>query len=272
MQFARHIPVAPLFMPGDKPALFAKGAASGADALILDLEDAVAPDSKAAARAAVVARASADSPVIVRINAIGTPWFEADLAALVRCPPDAIMVPKADSRAALAEVHQRLGQVLPLIPLIETAAGLGALADLLSAPGVAVAAFGSLDFALDLDCLPEWEALLLARSELVLRSRLAGLPAPIDGVTPQFNAPELLQAEAERARGLGFGGKLAIHPRQIMPIRAAMLPTQMQVDWAEQVLAGLDSGAVAQVNGAMVDAPVIARARRILARAGIDRA
>ena len=257
-------PVTPLFVPGDRPALFSKAAQSGADAMIIDLEDAVAPAAKAAARDAARLHTIHNIPVIVRINAHGTTWHQDDLASLASADIAAIMLAKAETRDSIDAIKIALGRQLPVILLIESALGLNALSQLMLAPEAVLAAFGSLDYALDLDCAPDWEPLLAARSEIVLRSRLAGLHGPIDGVTTNLNDPEITGLDASRARSLGFRGKLAIHPKQIEPIRIAMTPSVDQIAWAEKIIAATRNSAVSSVDGAMVDAPVIARAKRIL--------
>lgn len=258
-----HPPVAPLFVPGDRPDRFSKAAQSGTDAVILDLEDAVAPENKDEARSNVAGHTLRDLPVIVRINGPTTDWFKADLAALARVPLAAIMLPKAESTEDLAAVQTGLGRTVPIIPLIETAHGLVHVSEILGGPGAMVAAFGSLDFALDLGCIPAWDNLIAARSEIVLRSRALGLSAPIDGVTPSIDDLALIEKEAKSASGLGFGGKLAIHPRQIASIRTGFEPSDDQITWAKRVLACEQSGA-AKIDGMMIDRPVLLKARQIL--------
>ncbi len=259
------LPTAPLFVPGDKPALFSKAALSGTDAIIIDLEDAVAPTTKIAARDAARQHGIKDIPIIVRINASGTPWHEDDLAALANADIAAIMLPKAETQESIVALTKPLGRILPIIPLIESARGLNGLTHLLQVPNVIGAAFGSLDYALDIDCTPDWEPLLSARSELVFRSRLAGLPGPIDGVTTHLTDLDITYQEAIRARSLGFRSKLAIHPKQVALIISAMKPTAEDIIWAEKIVSIAEGEAVRSVDGAMVDAPVTARARRILA-------
>jgi citrate lyase subunit beta/citryl-CoA lyase len=149
--------------------------------------------------------------------------------------------------------------------LVESAAGLGNLAALLRARRVIAAAFGSIDLAVDLGCDDAWEPLLAARSELVLRSKLAGIAPPIDGVTVATDDAPRVTQEAKRARSLGFRGKLAIHPKQLVPIRAAFRATEAERAWATRVLAAIETdprGALT-VDGCLVDRPVIERARRI---------
>jgi citrate lyase subunit beta/citryl-CoA lyase len=258
-----HTPVAPLFVPGDRPDRFVKAAQSGTDAVILDLEDAVAPENKDVARSNVAGHALRTLPVIVRINGRTTDWFKADLDALARVPFAAIMLPKAESAADLDAVQTGLGRTVPIIPLIETARGLVHMSEILRGPGAMVAAFGSLDFALDLGCIPDWDNLIAARSEIILRSRALGLSAPIDGVTPFIDDVALIEKEARSASGLGFGGKLAIHPRQIVPIQTAFAPSDDQIAWATRVLACEQSGAV-NIDGMMIDRPILLKARQIL--------
>lgn len=262
-----RLPTAPLFVPASKPALFAKAEASEADAVILDLEDAVAPDEKATARQAVLSNELSQKPVIIRINSTSSPWFTDDLAALRGAHSDAVMLPKAERAADVAHIIKSIGRDIPVIALIESAKGLAALSDILSDPHVVGLAIGTLDLALDLDCAPDFEPLLMARSEMILRSRLAGRGGPLDGVTPDFNDMARVSEDAKRVRALGFAGKLAIHPKQIRPILEAMRPSSGEIAWAEKILASLAGRAIAGVEGVMVDAPVIERARRILERA-----
>lgn len=250
---------APLFVPADRPERFAKAATSGADAVILDLEDAVAEGAKETARSALRSDFT-DKPVIVRVNAIGSAAFEADLAAVATLRPDAIMLPKAE------DVHQigALNDVLPcpVIALIESARGLAIARKIAATKGVVRLAFGSVDFCADLGCAHAREVLLAARFELVLASRLAGISAPLDGVTVLLDDLSATSEDAAHAREIGMTGKLCIHPKQVAPVLRAFAPSQSDIDWAHRVLASGD-GAV-QVDGAMVDEPVRLRARAIL--------
>lgn len=262
-------PVVPLFVPGSRPERFAKADASGADAVILDLEDAVAPLDKDRARDAIVAEAATlKSSVIVRINAAGTSWHHDDLDALRGLDGICIMLPKAEDAADIAAMTSRIGRDLSVIALVESAKGLSCLSHLLDAPAVVAVAFGSIDFSLDLGCADDRLALLAARSEIVWRSRAANRSAPIDGVTTNFANPEIVEADARHAMELGFGGKMAIHPRQIDPIWTSFLPNRKETEWARSILAVAASGEAAQVNGQMVDCPIVERARRIVHRAG----
>ena len=258
---------APLFVPGDRPERFAKAAASGADAVILDLEDAVAAERKVFALEQVCDHGLDGSRTIIRVNPHASPRFEADLSALRKARFAALMLPKVESVEDIAAVHAALGRIAPVIPLIETAAGLARLTAILAAPSLCQAAFGSIDYALDLGCEPGREPLLAARCELVLRSRLAGLAAPLDGVTTTIDDPAAVEQDARHAAALGFGGKLAIHPRQIAPIGRAFLPDEAAVAWARRVVSTATEGSAQSLDGQMIDRPVVERARRILARA-----
>jgi citrate lyase subunit beta/citryl-CoA lyase len=255
-----------LFVPGDRPERFDKALAAGAGQVILDLEDAVAPESKQRARDAVAAFLRADRPVVVRINAAGTPWFDDDLAMAAR-PGVTVMVPKAESAAALASV-QRAAPQARLLPLIESAAGMSAVDEIARAPQVQRLVFGSIDFQLDLGIEGDAEELLYFRSRIVLASRLADLEPPVDGVCTALDDADALRAESARARRLGFGAKLCIHPRQVAVVEAAFAPSDEEVAWATRVLDAAEGahGAAVAVDGRMVDRPVLLKARRLLGR------
>lgn len=276
----RSAPRSYLFVPGHRPDRYARALASGADAVIIDLEDAVPEADKASARQALAqwlsshpataAGTSSAPQVLVRLNASGTGPHDADVQAcrqgLARL--HGVVLPKSEHPADLA----RLAHALPgaaLLPLIESAQGLAASLDVARAPGVQRLVFGSIDFQHDLGIDGEGEELLLFRSQLVLHSRLAGLAPPVDGVSTALDDAPAVHAEAQRARRLGFGAKLCIHPRQIAPVHQAFVPTAAQLDWARRVLAAAQAsgGAAVALDGAMVDRPVILRAQSLLARA-----
>lgn len=263
-----------LFVPGDRPERFAKAAAAGADAVILDLEDAVPAAHKDAARMHVLDWLGSGNRAWVRVNGVGSPWYAADLVALTAARGLAgFVVPKAEDPDALedlgAQLHHGAAPGAGLVALVESAIGVHRAVDLASCDGVTRLAFGSIDFAVDIGADGSWESLLAARSALVLASRVRGIAAPIDGVTAALRDPQLLAADVRAARALGFTAKLCIHPAQLPSVRAGFAPTDDEVAWAERVVAAVsgaagDTGAVA-VDDAMVDAPVLARAERILA-------
>lgn len=274
-----------LFVPADRPERIAKARASGADVVIVDLEDAVAPEAKPRAREALaqvldqaMAQASGQgagdgAALLVRINAAGTPWFEDDLELCRHPGVDSIMLPKAEGIDEVCAVVETTFK--DVIPIIESARGVHETAQVARVPGVVRLAFGSVDLALDLgiDCAPEGEEieLLPFRAQLVLAARLAGLAAPIDGVSTAIHDLPRLQKDAERSRRQGFGAKLCIHPQQIATVRAVFAPSAERVAWAQRVCAAFDAagGAAVAVDGQMVDLPVYQRARAVLRDAGL---
>jgi len=262
-----------LFVPGTRRERFDKALASGADRVVLDLEDAVAADDKASARGAVAAwlraAAPADRPrIVVRINDAGSPWFAADLAALGDALATSVLLPKAESSAQIAQTRAALPHA-SILALIESARGVSEV-DGIAAGGVQRLVFGTLDFALDLDMDISTDALALgyAASRIAIASRLAGLPAPVAGVTPQLDDEARLLSDLADARRYGFGAKLCIHPRQVQPIHAALRPDAQALDWAQRVLiADAASPGAARLDGRMVDRPVVLQAQRTLALA-----
>ncbi|QPG70185.1 HpcH/HpaI aldolase/citrate lyase family protein [Mycolicibacterium mucogenicum] len=257
-----------LFVPGDRPDRFAKAAASGADLIVLDLEDAVAPDAKSAARDAVDGWLSAGRQAVVRVNGTDTPWFTDDVA-VASAHQCAVMLPKALGAEHVALVARRLPCRIPLIALIETASGIQAAGEICAADRIAAVAFGSIDLSAELGIRPDdRQALLHARSVVVLAAA-AGKPAPWDGVTTAVHDDEAVRADAAHAAQLGFGGKLCIHPRQVAIVNAQFEPSPAEQAWAQRVLdAAADSrGSACVIDGCMVDKPVLDRAARLLARA-----
>lgn len=255
-----------LFVPGDRAERFDKALASGAHAVILDLEDAVQPERKDAARAAVAAwLATATQPVHVRINPQGTPWYDADCALLQHPAVAGVMLPKAQTPADVAALAALLRPGQHLLPLIETVEGTFQAEAIARIEGVQRLAFGSVDFMSDSGIAHD-DALLPVRIQLVLASRRAQRQAPIDGVSLAMDDAELLLREARRSRSEGFGGKLCIHPRQVAPVHQAFEPTEAEIAWARRVLQAMEGqplGAVA-VDGKLVDKPVVLRAQAIL--------
>lgn len=252
-----------LFVPGSRPDRFDKALASRADAVIVDLEDAVPPEQKSAARDALASWLHPERPVIVRINAAGTPWFEEDCRLAGLPGIAAVMVPKAERSEEIWTVAQA-GR--PVFALIETASGCEHVNAIARTEGVTRLVFGSIDLQLDMGIEGDDDELLLFRSSLVLASRLADLPAPVDGVTVAIADEASLAAAARRARRMGFGAKLCIHPQQVAAVNAAFTPSEQDIAWAQRVLAAASAsaGAATIVDGRMVDRPVILRAERIV--------
>jgi citrate lyase subunit beta / citryl-CoA lyase len=255
-----------LFVPGNRPERFAKACSAGADAVIVDLEDAVPPAGKAAARAAVAAWLSPAQPVLIRINGAETEWFHGDVELCKAPGVAAVMLPKTERIDHLRRVEEQLGDAVPILPLIETAQGLWSALEIAQVHTVERLVFGSIDFQLDLGMQADEGELLYFRSQLVLVSRIAGVQAPVDGVSTAVDDAEQLRADTLRARRLGFGGKLCIHPKQISHVNECFRPTPDEVVWAKRVLeaASAAKGAAIAVDGKMVDRPVIFKAQGIL--------
>jgi citrate lyase subunit beta/citryl-CoA lyase len=259
-----------LFVPGDRPERFDKAAAAGADLVVLDLEDAVAPDAKDRARDDVVGwLRSTDAPAAVRVNAAGTPWHDRDLAAL-RDVGRAVTVvlPKAEDVASVAAVVDALTGADGVVALLETARGVLRADAIAAVPGVVRLALGTYDLAAELAVDPDDpSAMAAARGGLVLASAAAGLAGPVDGVTGDVRDADRLVADVRRAVALGFAGKLCIHPAQVGPTAAAFAPGDDELAWASRVVDAAESAGdgVILVDGRMVDRPVVDRARRLLA-------
>ena len=271
-----------LFVPATRPERFPKAFAAGADAVVLDLEDAVEASRKADARRIVgdwlvSALPSASTATFVRVNAPGTQWLDDDLAWLkalgvAATHVHAVVVPKTETADAL--VHVATASASPVLPLLETARGIVKAVDVLSARAeIAAVLFGAEDLTAELG-IPrtlEGEELLLARSRVVLAAAVAGVD-PIDAVWTDFSAPGGLQRDATRAKALGFRGKMAIHPDQVAVINEVFSPTAEEIAAARRLVEADDRArahgeGVLRLDDRMVDAPVIKRARRVLALA-----
>lgn len=261
-----------LFVPASRPERIAKALAARPDVVIVDLEDAVAPAEKVSARAALLdwLDVNPSARVTVRINAAGTSWHETDLVACRHAGIVGVVLPKAESATQIGHALTTSGK--PVLPIIETGAGLEMLGEIAKAPGCTRLVFGKLDLAVELDLVPEESdpeelVFLPYRAMLVLASQRAKLPAPIDGVFTAIDSPSALGRYAERARRHGFGGVLLIHPVQVGPVTTAFTPTPADIEWAKAVRAAAEAwgGGVVVLNDRMIDAPVIARAERILA-------
>lgn len=256
----------PLFVPGNRPDRIAKAQASVTDTVIIDLEDAVAETDKAQARSDIKAVLKKHSKVstFIRINGYQTDWYNDDVALCAGLPIDGIVLPKAES----IETLQSLCSILPpnqkIIALIETAIGLANVRSIATACDRL--AFGSIDYCVDLRIQHTRMALLHARSEIVMASRLANLCGPLDGVTMNVSDAAVIQDDAMHGSELGFAGKLLIHPAQIVAARRGFAPSKSEIIAAEQVIAASKNGGVVSLDGKMVDAPVVAKAREVLER------
>ena len=261
-----------LFVPGHRPERFAKALASGADAVIIDLEDAVPLDAKDTARSALLSAwadfdADQRARLLVRVNPVGTPWHEADLAAVASLPGlGALMLPKAENPQQLEHAFTACG--VPVLPLIESAEGVGQMDAIARASGVLRLGLGHIDLQADLRiiCGPDEAEIAPIRLAMVVASRRAHLPAPVDGVTTATTDADVLARDAQRSRRFGFGAKLCIHPAQVAGVHQALAPTEAECDWARRVLVAevAAGGGAFSVDGKMVDPPVLLLARQIL--------
>jgi citrate lyase subunit beta / citryl-CoA lyase len=260
-----------LFVPGTRPDRFSKALASGADCIVLDLEDAVAPEDKKLARDGIVhwfsTAAAADcARTVVRINDAGSNWFGEDLRGLQACGCTQALLPKAEEPSQVAAVMAAV-PAARVLALIESARGVARADEIAAASGVTRLVFGTLDFALDLDIdiAEDASGLAYAAGRIAIASRVAGLPPPVAGVTPQLDDVQRLLADLTLERRQGFGAKLCIHPSQVAPIHAALQPGAKALAWARRVLeADAASPGAARLDGRMVDRPVVAQARRTL--------
>jgi citrate lyase subunit beta / citryl-CoA lyase len=256
-----------LFAPGHSAKLLDRVFTAGADALMLDLEDAVPPQHKAEARR-MVAAALADPPAParawVRVNAARTDMCAADLDA-VAGHAYGIRIPKTESPDDVAWVAAR-APGLPIICAIENARGVLAAQEIAAAPGVRHLAMGGVDLQRDLNTSGGNAQTAYVRSHLVVCSR-AGIEPPIDSVFSRLSDDAELRSQAEFARSLGFSGKSAIHPRQLPVLHEVFTPSEREVAWAQEVLEAFDAAGGAALrlpDGEFVDLPVAQRARRVL--------
>jgi citrate lyase subunit beta/citryl-CoA lyase len=265
-----------LFLPANRLNRLAKALESGARYVIVDLEDGVGAAEKESARASVRVTAIENSEdwkrrVLLRINAPGTASCAADLEMItgLDTPPAGLLIPKAGSLESIREVASRCALAghknIGLHALIESARGLLNLPAIANSKGLlASLSFGSADYCAETGAEDTAEALLWARSAIVAAATGAGVPA-YDSVCLQFGDQELLRAQCVHARRLGFAGKLAIHPDQVAVIDEEFSPSDDMVRWARRVVQSeANMGGIGVIDGEMIDAPVLARAHRIL--------
>jgi citrate lyase subunit beta/citryl-CoA lyase len=260
-----------LFLPASRPELLGKVHRWRPDAVVVDLEDAVAPAGKDAAREAGVLQADLRLPgitVLVRVNPPGTPWHQEDLDAACRSGAAGVVLPKAERPEDLAAVRERLAadRDAPVVVAgIETAVGVVTARELLTG-GATAAYFGAEDYVADIGGrrTPDGLEVLYARSQVALAGRLGQVPV-IDQAVVALHADDAFTTDAERGRDLGYAGKICIHPDQVALAHAVFTPSDADVDHANRVLAAAGSG-LAVVDGQMVDDVHVRLARQVLAR------
>src|SRR3954470_7256330 len=249
-----------LFAPGGDERKLANALASEADLVVADLEDAVAPAEKPAARE-VVARMA---PRVVRVNGADTEWFADDVALVASMELDVLVLPKSSPEAVAALGNEGP----PVIAIVETAQGLRLAYETACSPRVAALIIGAVDLGAELGLEPRADGLeiLHARSRVVVDSAAARIRAPFDIVHLEIEDDDGLEEQAAFARSLGFRGKVCIHPRQVPIVNRVFLPGEREVAWAQRVVEEFEASGegVLAVNGEMIDLPVVERARRIL--------
>lgn len=263
--------IAPLFVPASRPDRFAKAAASGADAIIIDLEDAVPPARKDEARANLTAAKALTVPIFVRINAAGTPWHADDLQVCCRMEIGLVCVPKVESVGLLDAIISKLGAGTRLVVQIETAAGVSDAAAVAAHHAVGQLAFGPADFFLDMGMAQSQEMADHIVRVLALASRTGGIFAPLDGPCFSVGDQALLARECKSAAACGAGGKLCIHPSQVSTVQENFLPSETELEWARRVAEAAQDGSAQIIDGRMIDAPIIARAKAVLELAAATR-
>lgn len=255
-----------LFVPGARPERFEKALAAGADVTCIDLEDGTPPQSKDEARAATAAFV-AERPAAVRINGVGTPWFEADVEALKGIAGlTLIMLPKAESAEQVALLSEKLGAGhAPLWVVIESTEGLRNAWDIAAAPGLEGVLFGGADYSVDIGSDMEWDALAYARGRLVAACARAGVQL-LDVPFLDVRDPDGLIAATRRVRAMGFTGRACIHPDQVRGVHEALTPTPAQVEHANKVVEIFEAaqGGPALLNGKLIDLPILRAAERVL--------
>lgn len=271
-----------LFVPAANLSLIKKAVSSDADVVIVDLEDAVALSEKETARRVMgeaLETYKHEKKMIVRINALETSFWEADLETAINNGAAGIMLPKAEDEQGIQRVADKIrqisggkGEAFELIPLVESAKGVQFAFAIASAdPLISVIAFGSIDFSLDIGCelTPEGLELLFARSHLVIASKAAGIGSPIDAVYPDLKDPEGLKKQTVFAKQLGFKAKLVIHPKQLDVVHQVFSPSKEELDMAREIVEAFEKAeksgvASIKIAGQFVDYPVYKKAKKIL--------
>jgi citrate lyase subunit beta/citryl-CoA lyase len=263
-----------LFVPGTHPQRFEKALNSGADNVIIDLEDAVSVEEKGNALENTLAalRAGLSRPVFVRVNTIDSPWFGGNVKELVELALSGtgslkgIILPKVEDASPLESLRAVFPENVQIVGLIETAVGLHHAVKIAAAKGLTRLAVGAVDLSEDLGAENGSAIIDFAYAQVVIASRLSKIRAPLASPPMALRSPNVIETNARRLRGMGLGGSLCIHPDQVAPIHSGFAPTQHEVEWATRVMDSI--GGAVQVNGEMVDRPVREKAARILTEAG----
>lgn len=261
-----------LFVPANRVERFEKALNTQADVIIIDLEDALPVDLKVSARQALKEWliTNPQHQIMIRTNAKNTAWFKEDIELARLKNVKAIVLPKTESPEDIEAILAV--ENIDIFALIETPAGFANIRQIAKTTSVQALMFGSIDFQLEMNMQGGYAELLSFRNEFVLASKLAGIQAPIDGVTIDFKDEALIQLETQQAKNLGFTGKLCIHPNQVNIVNQVFSPSEEEIKWAQSVLKTVEEaqGQAASLDGKMIDLPVILRAERIIQQAELD--
>ena len=263
-----------LFVPGTHPLRFEKALKSGADNVIIDLEDAVSVEEKGQALENTIAelKKGLSRPVFVRLNTIDSPWFGENVKDLVELALSGtqslkgIVLPKVEDAASLESLRALFPEHIQIVGLIETAVGVHKAVEIAAATGLTRLGIGAVDLSEDLGAEKDSSIIDFAYAQVVIASRISRIMAPLASPPMALRDPAAIETNARRLRAMGLGGHLCIHPDQVAPIHAGFAPSSSEISWAARVMDSV--GGAVQVDGEMVDKPVREKAARILAEAG----
>ncbi len=266
-----------LFVPASRPDRVHKALATNADLVCVDLEDGVGASEKDSSRQSLISLLSAGNldlaRLSVRVNDPATELGRKDLQAIADLQQslELVLIPKAADASTVEQVFEQCPNIQKSMVIIETAKGLSNVFALAAHELVSAVCFGSADWSTEMDCTMEWDALLYARSRII-HAAAEGGSTPIDGAWLQLDDEEGLETESRQLRSLGFKGRIALHPKQIAAILRSFTPNAKTIAQAKEVLDAVtqNKAGAFQVNGLMVDEPVIKRARRVLESVGIS--
>jgi len=256
-----------LFVPGDRPERFSKAMDSGAEIVIIDWEASVIPDRKLIAREATldfVQNCDQTHKIALRVNPIQSDYFVEDYMLIRLLSVCGVFLTMAESSKDIDFARKVLPDSLPFVAMIETAKGLVKANELASCEGVCRLAFGNMDYQTDLGLTDDRAGMIYPSSVIAVASRSAGLPQPIAGVTANFSDSVFFHENATFEKSLGYSAKLCIHPKQILWAHNVFDPSEQDVVWANTIIAATQQSHAVQINGIMIDRPVIERAKKIL--------
>lgn len=258
------MPITPLFVPGTRSDRFEQAIQSGADTIIIDLEDSVSQSQKQVARENLLGFDKQGCNLFVRVNDLDSPFVRDDLACLKKCGEVGIMLSKSEDPHAITQWLEQHSGTRQILCLIETVKGFAQTSALMQHENVIGCAFGHFDFSTDLGCEADISLLAPYRADLVLQSKLHGKAAPLDCVTADISQIGQLKLDCEDAKRRGFGGKLLIHPSQVKPAQSIFLPSEDDYEKAKELVAVTANQAVIQHEGRMIDKPILKKAEQLI--------